>query len=93
MDNIGVQLLSDAYALPSSSVVLANVLEKEAVVEYYDVYRASMYTEMKFLFISRQPLSRFTLFTKQKRTDFDGITFRAAAAVRKFILIPHNIHK
>ncbi|CAH1398618.1 unnamed protein product [Nezara viridula] len=81
MDNKGVQLLSDAYALPSSSVVLANILEEEAVVEYYDVYRTSTFTDIKFLFLSRQPLSRFTILTKPMRTDFDGITFRAAAAV------------
>ncbi|XP_014277125.2 ionotropic receptor 75a [Halyomorpha halys] len=81
LDNKGVQLLSNAYALPSSSVVLANILMGEGLVEYYDVYRISMYTNMKFLFLSRQPLSRFTLLTKNKRTDFDGVTFTAATSV------------
>ena len=77
-----VQLLSSAYILPGSSVVLAQILEEEAMVEYYDVYRTSTYANMKFLYLSQHPVSRFTMLPdKDKRTNFEGATFIAGTVV------------
>lgn len=81
--------LSEAYILPGSSVTISRLHPHSQMVEYYNAYRNALWTNMKYILLSRQvvglpsPLSQ-----RGRRTDFEGVTYRSA-----IIVSDRNIHE